>query len=417
MRDPERQNKYANSFSVMFPDFPSFLQRPKYFTLIQKIGNHDVVELYYHAQSKNMLKALNTGVAVEIKWANDITGGVFIGYVSDIKSPSAHAIEKFMKVVCVAASYPLKDRTSKIMRNCTASEFATQVAIESGLKPVVTKSSVRYGQLSLSGHSKWEKLQEIAHRSGYACQVYNTELHFHPLDVMINKNLTTMPVMALSGSTIDPVSIFAAPTLEFFEPTQGDHIESNQYVRTTKVLGGVDPYSSKVYFSSSSPNAVGKNIRKATKDPLFSTIDTSVVVTDDTTAKNLGDAKAQLSRLSIPARGFGQGDPRIFPWATIEVRGTGENSDGFWVITEATHTVGLDGKYSVEFHCATDGTGVNQPSAVRPSSAGMVPVVDVSQAITSGGRQTYSYKLTSVSTMLNQTVTGYNVTPRRWVAA
>ena len=417
MRDPERQNKYGNSHTVSFPDFPSFTARPQYFTLTQKMGHHDVVELYYSAQSSNMLTSLNTGVAVEVKWSNDVTNGVFIGYVSDIKAPSAFAIERYMKVVCVAASYPLKNRTSKVMRNVTASEFATQMAIDTGLKPIVTKSPVRYEQLSMSGHSTWEKLQEVALRSGYACHVYNAELHFHPIDEMINQFLTTMPVMSFSNSTLDPVSVFSSPTLEYFEPTQGDFIEHSKNTRSIKVLGGVDPYTGKIFSAKASPNSVGKQLRKNTKDALFSSVDTTTVVVGNNNAQNLADAKAHLSRLSMPARGHGQGDPRIFPWATIEVRGTGDNSDGFWIITEATHVVGLDGKYTVEFHCATDGIGSNQPSAVRPSSAGMVPVVDLSRAITSGVTQKTSYKLTSASTMVNQSTTGYNVVPRRWVAA
>jgi hypothetical protein len=415
MRDPERQNRYGNKFDVSFPDFPSFTQRPQNITIHQKMGNHDVLEIYYNMNSSNYLTSLTTGVAVEVTWSNDVTESTFLGYVADLRFPTVQVIEKFLKITCVGASYPLKDGKSKIWKNVTASEVASELAESVGLIPKVTPSSVRYGQLSLTGESMWEKLQELAQRTGYGCQVFNAELHFHPIDIMINQFLTTMPVMAFLNPEISPLNALESPTLTFFEPTQGDYIESNINARSTKILSGIDPITGKVHKVTSSPNAIGEKLRANTKDPLFSSVNTSVVITDDVMGQNLADAKAQLSRLSIPASGNGQGDPRIFPWATIEVRNTGNTSDGFWVITEATHSIGLDGKYTVDFKCATDGIGLNQPSATRPSVAGSVPTVDLSQAITTGATNASSYRLTNTAPMVNQTTTGYSVVPRRWV--
>lgn len=415
MRDPERQNRYGNNFAVSFPDFPSFTQRPKYITLVQKIGHHDVMEIYYNANSANYLTALNTGVAVEVTWSNDVTTGTFVGYVSDLRFPTVQVIERYLKITCVGASYPLKEKKSKIWKDVTASEVVSEIAESVGLLPIVTQSNVRYGQLSLSGHTLWEKLQELAKRSGYACQVYQTELHFHPIDTMINQFLTTMPVMSFLNADISPLSALEAPTLTFFEPVQGDFVEQDSKSRSYQVVNGIDPITGKVYKATASPNDVGAKLRANTKDPLFSSIDTQIVITDDLMAQNLANAKAQLSRLAIPAKGNGQGDPRIFPWATIEVRNTGATSDGFWIVTEAQHIVGLDGKYTVDFKCATDGTGLNQPSAMRPSTAGMVPTVDLSKAITTGVTNDSSYRLTNTSPMVNQTTTGYSVVPRRWV--
>jgi hypothetical protein len=164
------------------------------------------------------------------------------------------------------------------------------------------------------------------------------------------------------------------------------------------------------------PTSVGKNLRAKNKDPLFFDIDTDTVIIDRLSSQSLANAKAQLARLSIPGYGFGQGDPRIAPWRTVEVRGTGESSDGFWVVSGAVHTLNADGKYTVEFEVATDGSGSNIASAFRPSSAGNVPTVNLTQAITTGANKPTAYKLSNSAPMVNQTLTGYNVAPRRWVA-
>jgi phage protein D len=416
MRDPEIQNRYGNAFEVTFPDFPGFDQTPYSFTLIQKMGHHDTVQLFYSSLNINYLKAFSSGVAVEVRWSNDAATGVFLGYVTDLDYPTSSAIQKPLTITCSGTSFPLKEKLHKIWKNVTASEVVTQIAIFNKLKPVVTQSDVRFPQISFSGHSQWEKLQELSKRMGYACQVYGVELHFHPIDVMLNRFLTIMPVMAFLDQTVTPMNQFASQTLDHFESVQGDLGEFQGNSKATKVLGGVDPLTGKLYKTTANPNTVGKSLRLKTKDPLFYDIDTSVVVTDGLTSQSLANAKAQLGRLTTPGYGFGQGDPRIAPWRTIEVRGTGEKSDGYWVVSDVVHTVNADGKYKVEFNCVVDSSGANKQSAFRPSNAGMVPTVDLNAAITSGANTVTTYKLSNPEPMTNQSSTGYNVVPRRWVA-
>ena len=128
----------------------------------------------------------------------------------------------------------------------------------------------------------------------------------------------------------------------------------------------------------------------------------------------MAEGKAHLSRLSIPGKGAAQGDPRISPWGTIELRHTGTHSDGFWIVTSTKHEMHIDGRYMVEFSCATDGVGSNQPSVTRPGSAGTVPAVNLGSG-TTGTNANHSYTLSGATTIIDQTNTGFNVTPRRWV--
>ena len=416
MRDPEIQNRYANAFTVVFPDFPGFDQTPYSLTLTQSMGKHDVIEIFYNTINAAYLKTMSTGVAVEITWSNDAVSQTFVGYVSDLEYPTSSAIQKPLTITCLGASYPFKEKRQKIWKNATASEVATEIATFNKLKPVVTKSDIRFPQISFSGHSQWEKLQELAQSIGFACQVIGLELHFHPVDVIIDKFLTTIPVMAFLNPDITPMNQFASQTLDHFETVQGDFGNFRGNTKATKIVGGVDPLTGKIYKSTSSPTSVGKNLRAKNKDPLFFDIDTSTVIIDRLSSQSLANAKAQLARLSVPGYGFGQGDPRIAPWRTVEVRGTGEASDGFWIVSSAVHTLNADGKYSVEFECVTDGKGSNITSAFRPSSAGTVPTVNLTEAITTGANTPTTYKLSNSSPMVNQVSTGYNVVPRRWVA-
>ena len=415
MRDPERQNRFGNYFNVSYPDFPSLTNPVRTVELFQKMGNHDVVKIHYSRFSNSYLKALKTGVPVVITWRNDKVTETFYGYTVDATHTTAQQLNRDTVITCVAASYPLKQRKHKIWKNKTIPEIASEIALDAGLKPMVTQNTVRFAQQSLSGHSLWEKLNEMSKRIGHGLQVIGTELHMHPIDTMIDQFMTVIPVISFQDPLENPESNLFTPTLKHFEPTIGDHIESIEYSRSVNTVGGIDPVTGKTYSFSTSSNQVGKNIRKTTKEPLFSSMESNTVVASSEMAKKLSESRAQQGRLSIPAKGIGQGDPRIAPWKTIEVRGTGDTSDGFWVVSEAHHVMHGDGRYDVEFSCLSDGTGNNKPNAVRPSSAGTVPVRNVVNEISKPNKnKPTSTKLSATTIMVNQSKAGYKISPRKW---
>lgn len=381
------------------------------------MGKHDVIEIYYARFSTSLIKAVKTGVPVEISWKNDKVSGKFVGYAVDVSYPTVQKLERGVNILCVGSSYPLKERTSKIWTNKTASDIAIEVAQKFHLKPIVTPSPIRFTQQSLTGHSYWEKLNELAHRIGYGVQVVGAELHFHPIDKMIDQFMTTIPVLSFKDPMKNPSSSYASPTLDYFEPNIGDYNESLDYSRTINTVGGIDPITGKTFTSQSSSNKVGKNLRKNTKDPLFSSIETKVVTGNSAMAKALSDARAQMGRLGIPATGIGQGDPRITPWSTVEVRGTGETSDGFWIVKRVEHFIHVDGRYQVEFTVLSDGIGPNKTSVFRPSNSVGVPVRNIkNELVTANKKKPTSTKLSGATAMITQASGGYKVTPRKWKA-
>lgn len=411
MRDPERQSRFGSSFKVEYPDMPSFELEPKQITLYQQMGHHDIVHIEYARYSPVFAKAMATGSPVRVTWRNDKTTGEFVGTVANQKSPVYQKLKRTNTIVCVGASFPLKENESKIWLNKTASEIATDIARKYHLVPVVTPHNVRFNQQSLSSQSYWEKLNELAYKIGYAVHVSGVELHFHPIDQMIDRFMTSIPVLAYAN-TLDGVSAsYEAPTLDYFNVNFSDFNETLSQKRTEKVVGGVDPITGKSFVTKTSPSKAGKALRKNVKDPLFSSVETDTVSESPQMAKARAEAHAQHSRLSITAEGTAQGDPRISPYRTVEIRNVG-GGNGFWVVSKAVHHMHRDGRYQVEFECKTDGTGENKPSATRPSSAGTVPARNLSVL---GAPKASAPKLRAASPLVNPTAQGYKVTPRKWV--
>ena len=416
MRDPRRQLVQGNSYKVVYPDFPSFDLKPYKLELIQAMGKHDILKVHYPDTVPFMLDALATGALVDVTWKNDKVSGNFKGYKYDSTYSSSVERKRRTVITFLGASFVLKESGYNIWVNKTAPEIVTEIATKFKLKPIVTPHPTRFSQQSMAGHSYWEKINELADVIGYGIQMQGTELHFHPIDIMIDKFLTTVPSLAILDYGASEDTVHEARTLEYFEPKLGDYLEGQTHKRTEKIVQSVDPYTAKVYNSKVSPNSVGKKLQKKTKDPLFSQIETRTVSASSTMSYEMAKAKAEKSRLSVKAKGAGQGDPRIAPWRTVDVSGTETTANGLWVIETAHHVMTADYRYIVEFTCVTDGVE-RQETGKRHSELGTIPYRNISYELTSPnqGKPTQSV-LNASSTIVSQANTGFKVTPRRWEA-
>lgn len=413
MLDPLRQFKYGSYAKVTFPNFPDYDLPPQWVKIVQEAGKHEIAIIYYRRLATLFTKASATGIPVKIEYGGEKAKAIFTGYLVNFESTSIRQIEQGMTLTCVGASYPLKDVESKIWVNRTASDIVTDIAKKFHLTPKVSPHPIRMTQQSLAGHTYWEKVLELADKVGYVAQVIGTELHFHPLDTMLDQFMASIPILDLGDPLAPPEALGpSAPTLNRFHPLLTDYNEMAESLRSVKSVSGVDPLSGKAYNVISSPDVVGKNLRKDTKTPLFNTVETRRVIASQKMAKAFADAEAQRARLGITAEGDGQGDPRISPYQTVQISGTGNVTDGYWVITKATHSLAADGRYAVDFECRVDGLGANKASATRPASAAAFGTRNV--AVTTPGSQR-STSLSKVTATIRQTDAGFTRSTQRWV--
>lgn len=405
------QSRTGSAFKVTYPIISDLDSPVEHISIYQEMGKQDVVEIHYPRLDPHAQSLLRTGVPVQIDWKNDKVKESFYGYVMDAK-PSFHASTNRPFVVrCVGASLSLKNGGTEIWVNKSAPDVVTEIAKKFNLKPVVTPSPIILESQSMVGQSYWEKCQELARRIGYTCQVFGTELHFHPLDEMINRSMTVIPILSYGGPYIGPYSDVMTPTLDTFYPTTNDYSDTESYSNKEKNIFGFDPVTAKSYSSVTSPNSVGENIRGDKRDPLFEEYLPQGITASKSEALALSKAFSQLSRLSNSAKGTGQGDPRIAPYRTVEIEGTSKENDGFWIVKKATHHVYHTGRYELDFEVVTDGIGGNVPSAFRPTEAGTSPTRDLTTATTERPTRTI---LTSTVTLVKQSDVGYKATPQRW---
>lgn len=406
------QNRFGATFSVTFPDFPSFDVPPRNFRLHQEAGKHDVMEILFATFSQFYFKTLKTGVPVHVSWSTDKAKGNFYGYVHHVSHTTQSTLQRPVTIRAIGSSFPLKEGGNKIWVKKTAPDIVTELAKQVKLKPVVTPDTNIFPQQSLSGHTRWEKIGELANRIGYVHQVVGTELHFHPLDTMVTKMMSTMPVMSFHADSSGPQDAVLSQTLDKFIPKIGDHFDKELHSRKDKTVTGIDPFTGQTYSVTATPSKVGVKLRTTTKDALFSQTLPTAITGSKRMAETLAKAHATLSKFSMHADGAGQGDPRISPYRTIEVRGTGDTTDGFWVINSVTHFVSWDGRYLVDFTCMSDGTGENKAGVNRPSYAGTVPVIPINTS--ARPTKPTSVRLSGQVALINQSKSGFKLAPRRW---
>ena len=233
---------------------------------------------------------------------------------------------------------------------------------------------------------------------------------------MIDQFISVIPVFSYNDGSVNSETIFDAQTLDYFKSKIGDLLELGSYSKKNKTIHGIDPTTGKSHSHTAKPTTVGKNVRANVVEALFKEVATTVVAETKSLAKELAEGMAHLGRFSIHGEGKGQGDPRISPYKTIEINGTGSNTDGFWVVKKVEHYITFDGRYTVEFTCMTDGLGKNKGGAFRKTQASVIGTRDVAYEMATGGKQAPSTPTMSVrQPLVNQTRGGFNTSLSRWV--
>jgi phage protein D len=414
----------GTEYSVSYPTLPSLtstLPKPQSIVITQKQYSHDVAVLEFPVLNQQAMSNLKTGVPVSFTWTKDGNTGTWVGYVAFVSSELSATPRKRLEIHCIGSSFPLKTKKTRVFKNKTIPQVAEILAKEHGFKFVGEPNPRVFSQLTISGQSYWEWLQEQAKRIGYAMLVEGMTLVFRPIDKLIDHSVSNTPVLAYFSNDIPTDTLMADRTLDYFKVLNGEYIEGGE-LRNTKTVGGVDPVTGRVLSSSKSPKTVGTNVRTSANDVFFQEHKTGQVVHDATSAAVAAEGAAHMARFSTPATVKCQGDPRIKPYAPVYVTGVSDNLDGYWITTNVKHIMTIAGEYQLEMTVASDGLGNNKPTFTRTADLNYVGLVDLEAAIANGGISPSVAKQTGIALHTKTQIhkesgQGYNRTPTVWKSA
>lgn len=421
MSDVEvRKYRRGTATLLTFPTLPSLTAQPRRVDLYQKQYSHDVMLLEFSSESTLWFETLKTGVPVQFSWRQDTLNKNWIGYVSSINKSHSPQRTNIMQIMCVGATFPMKQRATRVFPNSTIPEAVATIAREFGFNVVLENHPQRFSQLSITGTSYWEWINEQAKRIGYGVIVDGMDLVFKPLDKLVDLTFANAPVLSLGNAGAPFNTQYLDRTLDEFKIIYGDNVEDSMNFRTKKNVGGVNPINADVLLSSRGPTDDGTALREDPSSVLFQEYRTDLVINDSVAAEEAAKGAAQMARFSIPATVKGQGDPRLRPFGTTYISGTGNLTDGFWVVREVHHIFHKIGDYMANLKISTDGIGdaiVETPFRTRTDlTAG---TVNLTEALNNGDTTLLSFQLNSVQLTDTQVLQsevnqGYVRTPSRW---
>lgn len=418
-RPQHKKYQRGTRFNFSMPTLPSFEAQPRRIDIIQKQYHHDVVKFEFAKVSDLWVESIKTGVPVKFVWTQENITRTFIGYVSAVDSTRNKQRQNTMNIHCVAATYPLKDRVTRTFSNTSIPNAVKKIVTEFGFKFVGVDNPRKFAQLNIAGSSYWEWIQEQAKRIGYGVVVDGLNFIFMPVDKLVDLSFSYAPILSTDNQGIPTNNQFLDNTLLGFKVTNGEHVESAPELRMSKTVAGVNPVTSQVFMSTSDPVNTGSSIREATGDTLFSEQRTGEVANDPNSAKFTSEGLAKLGRLSIPAKVTAQGDPRLRPFGSVVISGTGEVTDGFWIVQEVTHSIHQVGDYLAELTVLTDGVGLDRESPFRSRDISAVGTVNLNQAVKNNGNPLFLFASKDVyvqtpKLVKNSSAQGFKRTPSLW---
>jgi len=385
-RDASKASTRGTKFFISVPSMPTITRQPYEATLFQSQGNHDVLRLSFKQTGPEYTDAIQTGTPLLFSWTQYSHTKNWYGYVSYVASSSRANQDGQMEVVCVGTSFPLKERATRVFIESTIPDAIKILASEFGFNAVIDPHPRVFSQLILTGQSYWSWIQEQADRLGYVAYMEDATLHFRKLDSIISKNSTSIPLFSLKDASIGLDSQnLQDRTLTSFRVTKGDYVESETGLRTSMTSGGVDPLTSTTHVATASPKSVGNDLRKVTSAVLFQEYRTDQVAPSEKDSVNLASDLSQKSRFTIPAKIKGLGDYRCTPYGLIQVDGTGDITNGYWIVKEVTHNFIMYGQYTVDMEVLSDGTGEPQLNGYQLNSSANRDIVNLTERLSNYG--------------------------------
>lgn len=149
--------------SAVFPEFD--VEYEPYGVVFKTTEyKHDSLELTLPGSTVSLTSPFVSGTPVKVSWA---PGGTFYGYVDRVLPRGVNVPRMLMKVVCVGATYPLKQPDFRSYRDITIPTVIANVCDEFNIGSLLEQNDTVWQTLSQGGTSTWKFFVELSKKIGY----------------------------------------------------------------------------------------------------------------------------------------------------------------------------------------------------------------------------------------------------------
>ena len=236
----ERRSFRTVSFSKS-PEFSLLLLTA---TLSQQFMQHQMLTLTFAGKINNDTTVISSGDPVQFVWGMGETEQTFVGYVNHIEPTTI--VDNETKIVCISASYLLKNAYQTIYKNVTADEVIKRIAAKHGLKAVTQRHPRLYKSLVQAGQSDWQMCRRLAKQCGYALKIEETTLYFTSKSKLSLDSKSSSQTFYFESAAPSSRGISSLGTIYTFKPVISD--ESPDFVGTNvdRVVTGIHGVTNKL---------------------------------------------------------------------------------------------------------------------------------------------------------------------------
>ena len=307
---------------------------------------------------------LQPGTPVQMQYGwQGVDVEYFYGYIDHIESHYDRSVSELLTtedVVCLGASYSLKDPFVGAWSNVQASSLVSQLATQYFLSSVIETDDTVWPQLAAPGDSAWCFLTQLAAKTGYSLACNKTMLRFVSVDLAMASYWQTMPVFM--SRKVAPS--YSQQSLSQFEALTGEATGLGGNTKAVRHISGLDLRTGQI-FSATNDGSKSTPLGQNSNYPFFGQQISDTVVPTQGNAQDALTGMQQSNRFAFQASATLSGLTSVRQGVPIVISGVDANNDGTWWVQEVVHKI-RQPSYSIDVSLGRDATG---DTGMRPTQA------------------------------------------------
>jgi phage protein D len=321
-------------------------------TLHQCDYNHDIAEVTVRNVDTSA-PYLITGTPVIIKYGWLGAFDFFYGYIAHVGSKYRHALPQqstFTDIVCIGASYSLKEGVANTWTNSQASTIVAQYANSAMFSGFIENDDPTWPSLSATNTSIWSFLVALAKKNGYTFSVNKTNFKYLSTDTALSQSVPSMPTFygAATAGTAENITSFTA--------YQGETLGLDGHTKANRTTADINMATGTTFVTSQT--AYGGGLGSNNPAPIFNQYPTNINGPDQVTTATALAGVTVANRFSLQSQAKVSGNVQVIQGTAAYFSGIGSTNSGAWYVQEAHHKI-TNSNYTMDLVLGRDAIGNN----------------------------------------------------------
>jgi len=209
--------------------------------LHQDPEEHDRLVLHYKGKPATKKESLVSGDPVIFTYRSGKLKSTWYGYIHHVRQNNSWQGGN-IDIVCVGASWVLKNTDQKVYKNVTSDQVISKIAKKHSMQSVTQRDPRVRDQVTQSGQSDWQLCRSLAKQNGFALLVENTTITFVSKDKIYQSKKMSAPYFDYIDDEVSgvvPRELRMTGTVISFEPIISDQAPE-MGLRIDRVVSGVN---------------------------------------------------------------------------------------------------------------------------------------------------------------------------------